>query len=167
MEPIELKKSTAHLPLSREVVNAVRIVGSNIITRLELHLGVLQKGERTFASIWARWQHDETYRTPQLAHNWSDARVRYLDHIAQFDISHIAPQSQRKRYVNLIRFFEDFDFEQTGGTIMKGTRVPGSKKRTGKSTKVRRQVQVPCIPVLTGSVKTTDPVLDYKSTWHG
>ena len=60
------------------------------------------KGERTFASIWKRWEHDEICRKSQLAHNWSDAWVRYLDHIAQFDMSHNAPSWQRERHVNLI-----------------------------------------------------------------
>ena len=34
-----------------------------------------------------RWQNDETHRESQLAADWSDAWVRYLDHIAQIDIS--------------------------------------------------------------------------------
>ena len=58
------------------------------------------KGERILTSIWDRWQHDEIYRTSQLSHNSSDAWVRYLDHVTQFDISHNAPQWQRERYAN-------------------------------------------------------------------
>ena len=60
------------------------------------------KGERAFTSIWDTWQNDEIYRKSQLAHNWSDAWVRYLDHIVQFNIYRNAPQSQRERYVNLL-----------------------------------------------------------------
>ena len=85
----------AHLCLSQEVTDAVRTRGGNITTRLETHCGVLQK-VRTFTSIWDRWQHDEIYRKSQLSHNWSDAWVRFLDHIAQFDTSHNAPQWQRE-----------------------------------------------------------------------
>ena len=59
------------------------------------------KGKREFTSIWDRWQDDETYRKSQLAHDWSDAWVRYLDHIVQFDISHKAPHEQRGRHKNL------------------------------------------------------------------
>ena len=55
------------------------------------------KGERTFTSIWDRWQNDEIYRQSQLAHNWSDAWVRYVDHIVHFNIYHNAPQSQREK----------------------------------------------------------------------
>ena len=54
------------------------------------------KGERTFTSIWDRWQHNEIHEKSQLSHKWSDAWVRNLDHIVQFDISHNAPQWQRE-----------------------------------------------------------------------
>ena len=37
-----------------------------------------------------------------FAIGWSDASVRYLDHIAQIDISHKATQEQRSRYHNLL-----------------------------------------------------------------
>ena len=60
------------------------------------------KGKREFTSIWDRWQNDETFRKSQLVHEWSDAWVRYLDHIAQIDISHTAPHSQREGYNNLL-----------------------------------------------------------------
>ena len=56
------------------------------------------KGKREFTSTWDRWQNDETYRKSQLVHGWSDAWVRYLDQIAQIDISHKAPHEQRERY---------------------------------------------------------------------
>ena len=51
-----------------------------------------KKGERNFTSIWDRWQNNETCRESQLAIDWSNAWVRYLDHIAQIDIS----QKRRK-----------------------------------------------------------------------
>ena len=69
----------------------VRILGSNITTRLETHYGVLQKVKGLGHG-----------KKSQLSHNWSDAWVRYLDHIAQFDMSHNAPYWQGERYVNLI-----------------------------------------------------------------
>ena len=61
-----------------------------------------KKGGRKFTSIWDRWQNDENYRESQLAIDWSDAWVRYLDHLHKIDISHKAPQEQRSRYNNLL-----------------------------------------------------------------
>ena len=60
------------------------------------------KKKRTKTSICDRWQNDQTYRESQVAIGWSDAWVRYLDHIAQIDISHNATQEQRIRYHNLV-----------------------------------------------------------------
>ena len=45
------------------------------------------KGDRGCTSIWDRWQNDETYRQSRLAHSWSDAWVRYLDHILYISLS--------------------------------------------------------------------------------
>ena len=53
----------------------------------------------------SRWQNDAARRQSQLAHNWSDAWVRYLDHVVQFSIYHGAPQQQRER--NLLRSVDD------------------------------------------------------------
>ena len=39
----------------------------------------------TYTSIWDRWQNDTTYRKSQQDVGWSDAWVRYLNHIAQID----------------------------------------------------------------------------------
>ena len=61
------------------------------------------KGKRECTSIWDRWQNDD-YRKSQLVHDWSDAWVRYSDHIAQIDISHKAPNEQMERYKNLLYF---------------------------------------------------------------
>ena len=58
------------------------------------------KNKRQSSSIWDRRQNDETYRESQLAINWSDAWVRYLDHIVKLDISHTAPHLQRNKYNN-------------------------------------------------------------------
>ena len=60
------------------------------------------KNKRQFASIWDRWQSDETYRESQHVINWSDAWVGYLDHVANIDISHTAPHLLRNRYNNLL-----------------------------------------------------------------
>ena len=64
----------------------------------------------------------------QLSHNWSDAWVRYLDHIAQFDMSHNAPYCQRERYVNLIHL-RGLDSNKQAGPYNAvsafATRVPG------------------------------------------
>ena len=58
----------------------------------------LTKGFRRFTSIWERWQNDEVHKQSQFVHNWSDAWVRYLDHIVQFSIFHDASQQQREKY---------------------------------------------------------------------
>ena len=55
-----------------------------------------KRQKRIFTSIWCRWQNDEACRKSQLAHNWSGARVKYLDHIVQIDISHTTPHEQRE-----------------------------------------------------------------------
>ena len=57
--------------------------------------------ERGFTSVWDRWQNDAAYKQSQLVHNWSDAWVRYLDHIVQFSIFHKAPQQQRERHMHI------------------------------------------------------------------
>ena len=61
-----------------------------------------RKNKRIYTSIWDMWQNDATYREAQLAIGWSAAWVRYLDHIAQMDISHAASHEQRGRYHNLM-----------------------------------------------------------------
>ena len=60
------------------------------------------KNKRQKTSIWDRWQNDETYRESQLAIDWSDAWVRYLDHSAKIYISHTVPHMQKNRYNNLL-----------------------------------------------------------------
>ena len=60
------------------------------------------KGKRQCTSMWDRWQRDETYRESQVVHEWSDAWVRYFGHVANIDISHTAPHSQRQRYNNVL-----------------------------------------------------------------
>ena len=37
--------------------------------------------------MWDRWRNDQVYRASQLAHNWTDEWVKYLDCIAHFGIS--------------------------------------------------------------------------------
>ena len=41
------------------------------------------KMKRTYTSICDRWTNDQVYRESQLAHDWSDAFVRYLDTFQQ------------------------------------------------------------------------------------
>ena len=60
------------------------------------------KGERGFTSVWDRWRNDAAYRQSPLVHNWSDAWVRYLDHVVQFSIFHDAPQQQRERNMHIL-----------------------------------------------------------------
>ena len=61
-----------------------------------------KKAGRTITSIWDRWQKNKIYRKSQIAIGRSDPWARYLDHIAQFGISHKATQEQRSRHHNLL-----------------------------------------------------------------
>ena len=61
-----------------------------------------REDNRTCTSIWDRRQNDATYKKSQQDIGWSDAWVRYLDHIAQIDYSHNAPHEQRSINLNLI-----------------------------------------------------------------
>ena len=61
-----------------------------------------EKGRMKIYVDLERWKTDMTYGESQLAIGWSDAWGRYLDQIAQIDISHKAPQEQRTRYNNLL-----------------------------------------------------------------
>ena len=59
------------------------------------------KGLRGFTSIWDRWHNDAACRQSQLVQNWSDAWVRYLDHIVQLHIFHrCAATATRKKYAH-------------------------------------------------------------------
>ena len=99
------------------------------------------KGERTFTSIWDRWQHDEIYQKSHLKHNWSDAWVRCLDHIAQFDLSHNAPQWQRERYVNLIHL-RSLDSNKQAGPLWKRPGYQEAKRELANIHKSEGQVQI-------------------------
>ena len=61
-----------------------------------------RKKDRTVANFWDRWENYLKYEKHSKAIGWTDAFVRYLDHIVQIDISHEAPAEQRCRYSNLV-----------------------------------------------------------------
>ena len=84
------------------------------------------KGDKKYTSIWDRWQHDDAYRTSQLAHNWSDAWVRYLDHIVHFDIGQKGKQA---------------------GSLWMRPGYQEANKELANLQKAQRQAQVPYIPV--------------------
>ena len=88
------------------------------------------KSKRQFSSIWDRRQRDETYREFQMVHEWSDACVRYLDHVAKSDISQKAPHSQRERYNNLLLLVE-CQRRQASATSATKTRIPRCKEGIG------------------------------------
>ena len=104
------------------------------------------KGERTLTSVWDRWQHDEIYRKSQLSHKWSDAWVRHLDHVAQFDISHNAPQWQRERYVNLLHV-RSLDSNKQAGSLWQRPGYQAAKTELANLQTSERHVRVPYIPV--------------------
>ena len=74
------------------------ICDRNTTTKQETYYVVVQKAKRQHTSILDRWQRDKNYKESQLVHEWSDAWVRFLDHVAKIDISHTAPHSQREIY---------------------------------------------------------------------
>ena len=124
------------------------------------------KGDRKYTSIWDRWRNDEAYRTSQLAHNWTDAWVRYLDFIVHIGISHNAPSWQRERYINLVHL-RDLDLEQASGTIMGATWVQGSKKSPRKCSKKHKDKEFPTFHWILELVRTTNLILQHKNIWNG
>ena len=83
---------------SRRIAEDIR----KLIRRVKFTQAVARHADIRDKILRSRWQNDETHRKSQLAHNWSDAWVRYLDHIVHFNINHNAPHPQRERYVNLL-----------------------------------------------------------------
>ena len=79
-----------------------------------------------YTPIWDRWQNDEVYRASQLAHNWTDAWVKYLDFIVHFDISHNALSWQMARDNNMIHV-RSLDSNKQAGPLSKS---PGHKEAT-------------------------------------
>ena len=79
-----------------------------------------------YISVWDRWQRDEVYRASQLAHNWTDDRVKYLDCIAHFDIRHDAPHWQRARFNSEIHLRSLDSIKQPGPLCKR----PGYKEVT-------------------------------------
>ena len=74
--------------------------------------------------MWDRWRNDEIYRASQLAHNWTDVWVKYLDLKVHFDISNDAPSWQRARY-NFWIHLRGLDSNKQAGPLCKR---PGYKK---------------------------------------
>ena len=85
------------------------------------------KTKRQHTSIWDRWQKDETNMESQLAINWSDAWMRYLDHTAKIDISHTARHLQRKKYNNLL-YVRSVDEDKQAPPLQQRPGYPDAKK---------------------------------------
>ena len=121
-------------------------------SRLEHHhkandaLHGCSKKTRQYASILDRWQNDKTYRESHFASGWSDASVRYLDHIAQIDISQKGTQEQRSRCHNLL-YLQSVDEDRQAPPL--STR-PGNQKTQNASVEMQRQSRqdlgIPFIP---------------------
>ena len=62
------------------------------------------KRKKAYTSILDRFQRDETFHESHLAHGWTEAWCKYLDRIANIDISHQASSEQRARYPELYHF---------------------------------------------------------------
>ena len=101
-----------------------KIPGNKTTTKPETHQEVQRKNK--YISVWDRWQRDEVYRASQLAHNWTDDRVKYLDCIAHFDIRHDAPHWQRARFNSEIHLRSLDSIKQPGPLCKR----PGYKEVT-------------------------------------
>ena len=114
--------------------------------KLEAHHGVLQKGERKFTSIWDRWQNDVIHRQSQLVHNWSDAWIRYLNHIVQCSIYHNAPQQQRERNIHRL-YFRSVDENRQAPPLSQRRGYQEAKDKIRTLQKEKREQLAPFIPV--------------------
>ena len=103
------------------------------------------EGDRAFTSIWDRWQNDQIYRKSQLAHNWSDAWVRYLDHIVHFSICHNATQPQRERKMSLLHL-RSVDGNKQAPPLSQRPGCREATKELSNLQKARREEQVDFIP---------------------
>ena len=57
-----------------------------------------EHGNTTRGTIVIRWQEDETCRSSQQVHGWTEEYCRYLGYFTTIDISYTAPWHQRHRY---------------------------------------------------------------------
>ena len=97
------------------------------------------KGERTFTSICARWQHDEIDLTGNLSFlmigrthgsgTWTTS--------CTLTLNHNAPQLQRERYVNLLHL-RSLDKNKQAGPLWQRREYGEAKKGTVKSTQGKK-----------------------------
>ena len=93
------------------------------------------KKKRTYTSMWDRWTNDQVYRESQLAHDWSDAFVNYLYHIAAIDIPFNDTQEQRGRYSRLLHLRASDDDRQGPPFATR----PGNKEAKNLLSEVQRE----------------------------
>ena len=105
------------------------------------------KGDRGFISIWDGWQNAEIYRESQLAQYWSDAWVRYLDHIVQFSIHHNATQQQRESTINVL-YLRSVDENRQAPPLSQRPGYWEAKKESINLQKARREELAPIDPSL-------------------
>ena len=125
------------------------------------------KGERALTSIWDRWQNGEIYTKSQFPQNWSDAWVRYLDHIVHFNIYHNATQPQRERCVNLLHL-RSVDENKQAPPLWQRPGFREAKKELSNLQKSEKEKKKFLNSKLaTGSACRTKLTLHHKSTWNG
>ena len=126
------------------------------------------KGDRGFTSIYLLQSGTDGKITRSagnlsLLMKWSDAWVRYLDHIVHFNIYHNATQPQRERKVNLLRY-RSVDENKQAPRLCQRQGHREAKKELSNQQKSKREEQVLYISVSDrkGLQKRIDPsLLDY------
>ena len=75
------------------------------------------KRNKKYSSFLDRFLRDETFHQSQFENGWTEAWCKYLDYIANIDISHQAPPEQRNRKIELYHF--RYDSEKINKKTMK------------------------------------------------
>ena len=105
-----------------------------------------KKGEGKFTSIWDRWQNDVIHRQSQHVHYWSDAWIRYLNHVVQCSIYHNAPQQQRERNIHRL-YFRSVDENRQAPPLSQRRGYQEAKDKIRTLQKEKREQLAPFIPV--------------------
>ena len=127
---------------------------------------MLQKASRNLRQSGDRWQNGAIYRQLQRVHNWSDAWVRYLDHIVYFSICHNAPQQQREIHMHIL-YLRSVDENRQPPPLLRRPGYREAKEKLKKPTKEKREQLALFIPVSerTRSQNKIDPSLQGYIEW--
>ena len=124
------------------------------------------KGERTFTSIWDRWQSDEIYRKFQLPHYRWDTWDRYLDNIAHFDMYDNACKGRANDmwFCLFTKFLTRSSRQDHYG---KDQRTEKRERNCQIFSSQQEKNKLLIFKQVIGSVNRTDSTLHYRSTWNG